>query len=444
MNLLRCPSEWKTVPLRSVTAPNEGVQTGPFGSQLHREDYVEEGTPMITVEHIGNNKILHTRAPCISDQDRERLKKFWLDIGDIVFSRVGSVDRRAIVREAEKGWLFSGSCLRVRVDQSKIEPLYLSYYLGHPLIKDHFRSIALGSTRPSINTTILSDLPISFPASLSEQKAIASILGALDDKIEVNQKMNRILEEIVRAIFKSWFVDFDPVRARVEGRPTGLPSDISDLFPDELVESELGQIPKGWEMRPLSKLVKEVGVKIKPSEQTENIPYVPIECISSKSLTLYGAKDGSEAKSSLVSFRKEDILFGAMRPYFHKVCVAPFNGTTRTTCLVLNTVSPEMYGFSLFTLSDEKTVEFATQNSTGSTIPYIKWKNGLETMLVATPNIAVAKKFTDLVGPIVEKFCLAIKTEKVLTSLRDTLLPKLISGEVRVPDAEKFLEETVS
>ena len=319
------------------------------------------------------------------------------------------------------------------------DPRFVYYFLKN----FDFNSFNSGTVQPSLNRNYLNPAPISVPG-LSTQKSIAHILGTIDDKIEVNQKMNRTLEKIARAIFKSWFVNFDPVRAKTEGRPTGLPSDISNLFPDELVDSELGQIPEGWEVRSLSTFVNEVDVKIKPSEQTESIPYVPIDCIYSKSLTLYEAKDGSEAKSSLVSFRKKDILFGAMRPYFHKVCIAPFNGTTRTTCLVLNAVHPEMYGFSLFTLSDEKTVEFATQNSTGSTIPYIKWKNGLEIMLVAIPNVAVAKKFNDLVGPIVEKFCLAIKTEKILTSLRDTLLPKLISGEIRVPDAEKFLEETVS
>lgn len=138
----------------------DGVQTGPFGSQLHQEDYVTDGTPIITVEHLGDNRIIHQDLPCVSDADRQRLAKYSLRTGDIVFSRVGSVDRRAIVREAENGWLFSGRCLRVRPDPEKLDSQWLSYFFGLPAFKQYIRGIAVGATMPSINTKILSDVPI--------------------------------------------------------------------------------------------------------------------------------------------------------------------------------------------------------------------------------------------------------------------------------------------
>ena len=443
MNVLKCPSEWKTVPLRSVTVPNDGVQTGPFGSQLHREDYVEEGTPMITVEHIGNNKILHTRAPCISDQDRERLKKFWLDVGDIVFSRVGSVDRRAIVKDDEKGWLFSGSCLRVRVDRSKIEPLYLSYYLGHPLIKNHLRSIALGSTRPSINTTILSDLPISFPASLSEQKAIASILGTLDDKIEVNQKMNRTLEEIAKAIFKSWFVDFDPVRAKMEGQPTGLPSDISDLFPDELVESELGQIPKGWETKALDDIgVFKNGLALQKFPAKDGMAKLPVVKIAQlrKGNTLGDNPLASNVPSEYI-INDGDFIFswsgsllakywvggpGALNQHLFKV-----EERSAPLWLVANWVLQHLPEFRIIA------------KSKATTMGHIK-REHLKEAICVVPSAGILNWGQEVIAPLIDRSVIALKENRILSSLRDTLLPKLISGEIRVPDAEKFLEETVS
>ena len=151
-------------------------------------------------------------------------------------------------------------------------------------------------------------------------------------------------------------------------------------------------------------------------------------------------KKGEEAKSSLVSFKKGDILFGAMRPYFHKVCIAPFDGTTRTTCLVLNSKARDYFAFSILTLFLDSTIDFATQNSTGSTIPYIKWKNELETLIVPLPPVEVAGKFNSLLEPILTKFSMGVRELEVLSELRDTLLPKLISGELRIPDAEKFLE----
>lgn len=301
-------------------------------------------------------------------------------------------------------------------------------------------NLASGTGVPSLSRDDFYREEVALPP-LSDQKAIAHVLGTLDDKIELNQKMNQTLEEIAKAIFKSWFVDFDPVRAKAEGRPTGLPPEISDLFPDELVDSEIGEIPKGWEVSPLSEFIVEVGKKTKPSPETEERPYVPIDCISSQSLTLWEFKNGEEAKSSLVSFKKGDILFGAMRPYFHKVCLAPFDGTTRTTCLVLSSKERDYFGFSLLTLFLDSTIDFATQNSTGSTIPYIKWKNELETLTVPLPPIELAGKFNKLFEPILEKFAISIEEQKVLSELRDTLLPKLISGELRIPDAEKFLEE---
>ena len=153
----------------------EGIQTGPFGSQLHQRDYVQEGTPIITVEHLGDNRILHDGIPRVSDADRDRLSKYVLREGDIVFSRVGSVDRRALVTSYEDGWMFSGRCLRVRPDPTKIDPRYLSYFMGLETFREYIRSIAVGATMPSLNTKILSDVPVVYPA-LEEQKAIAHVL----------------------------------------------------------------------------------------------------------------------------------------------------------------------------------------------------------------------------------------------------------------------------
>ena len=248
-------------PLKSLCDGVSGIQTGPFGSQLHQRDYVPTGTPIITVEHLGENRIIHQDMPYVSDDDRDRLSKYTLREGDVVFSRVGSVDRRALVRQAEEGWLFSGRCLRVRPDPSRVEPAYLSYFFGLPAFREYIRSIAVGATMPSLNTQILSDVPIIYPP-LAEQRAIAHVLGTLDEKVELNRRMNETLEDMARALFKSWFVDFDPVRARMGGHwrhgesLPGLPADLYDLFPDRLVPSELGEIPEGWEVKTLRELVE--------------------------------------------------------------------------------------------------------------------------------------------------------------------------------------------
>ena len=239
--------------LANLCDPNAGIQTGPFGGQLHQEDYVAVGTPIITVEHLGENRILHEGMPRVSDADRDRLSRYLLRSGDIVFSRVGSVDRRSLVRSTEHGWLFSGRCLRVRTDPHRIDAGFLSYFFGLPAFREHIRSIAVGATMPSLNTSILSDVVIPHPRDITEQRTIAHILGTLDDKIELNRQTNETLEAMARAIFKSWFVDFDPVRAKAEGRqPSGMDAETAALFPDSFEDSELGEIPKGWRVQKLS------------------------------------------------------------------------------------------------------------------------------------------------------------------------------------------------
>lgn len=164
------------------------IQTGPFGSQLHKEDYVDEGTPIVTVEHLGKRIFTVQNLPCVSDMDKNRLSKYILREGDIVFSRVGSVDRCSYVDADHDGWLFSGRCLRVR-PSTQIDAMYLYYYFCMESTKEFVRNIAVGATMPSINTKLLGEVDITFP-QYGIQKRIADILSSIDDKIEANQRVN--------------------------------------------------------------------------------------------------------------------------------------------------------------------------------------------------------------------------------------------------------------
>ena len=164
------------------------IQTGPFGSQLHKEDYVETGIPIVTVEHLGNRVFTEQNLPRVSDSDKARLIKYTLSTGDIVFSRVGSVDRCSYVDKSHDGWMFSGRCLRVRPTEL-VDSLYLYYYFCLEETKQFVRNIAVGATMPSINTKLLGEVEIALP-NLNNQKRIAAVLSSLDDKIENNQKLN--------------------------------------------------------------------------------------------------------------------------------------------------------------------------------------------------------------------------------------------------------------
>ena len=173
------PETWNIETISAIA----DVKTGPFGSTLHERDYVEAGTPIITVEHLTERGILHRNLPMVSDSDRIRLKKYSLRAGDIVFSRVGSVDRNALVQKAEEGWLFSGRLLRVRVSSKSILPAYLSYYLHSEHFKRRIREVAVGQTMASLNTRILERLHVAFP-SLPEQHTAANVLSDVDDLLQ--------------------------------------------------------------------------------------------------------------------------------------------------------------------------------------------------------------------------------------------------------------------
>ncbi|HNY34726.1 MAG TPA: restriction endonuclease subunit S, partial [Methanothrix soehngenii] len=253
------PDSWSLTTIDALVLSGDAdIQTGPFGTMLHAESYVTSGTPIVAVKHLGDNRLLHEDLPRIGKEDCERLARYALCEGDIVFGRKGAVDRRAYVTSSEEGWLQGSDCIRARFKSNNINAKYVSYVLGSAAYRDWIERNAHGATMPSLNQEIIGRIPLPLPP-LPEQRAITRILSSLDDQIEANRHMNETLETLARAIFKSWFVDFDPVRARAEGRaPAGMDAETASLFPDGF-EDEIGEIPTGWIVRPIGDVVKVLG-----------------------------------------------------------------------------------------------------------------------------------------------------------------------------------------
>ena len=419
--------------LAALCEPLVGIQTGPFGSQLHKKDYVPVGTPIITVEHLGENRILHEGVPCVSEKDRVRLSKYWLQNDDIVFSRVGSVDRRALVRQAEDGWLFSGRCLRVRPDPDKIHPGYLSYFFGLPSFKEHIRAIAVGATMPSLNTHILSNIVVPYPRDLSEQRAIAHVLGTLDDKIALNRRMNETLEAMARALFQDWFVDFGPTRAKLAGHAPYLPPELWALFPERLVASELGEIPAGWSAARLEDIAESPRRGIIPADVAEETPYIGLEHMPRRSIALSEWGQAGKVTSNKSSFKRGEFLFGKLRPYFHKVGTAPINGICSTDIVVLTPQETQYSNLVLMCISTNEFVSYTDQTSTGTRMPRTSWKT-MKQWELCLPQEHVVGGFQNITQPLVDRIIANIHESRTLTGLRDTLLPQLVSGQIRVND----------
>jgi type I restriction enzyme S subunit len=273
-----------------------------------------------------------------------------------------------------------------------------------------------------ITGTDLVELEIPLPP-VAEQKAIAHILGTLDDKIELNRKTNETLEAIAKALFKSWFVDFDPVRAKAEGRPTGLPAEISDLFPDSFEDSELGEIPSGWEVGGLEEfLVLQRGFDL-PAPQRIKGAY-PVVAASGVS----GNHNEPMAFAPGVVTGRSGVLG---KVFYIQTDFFPLNTTLWAKEFRLAT---PIYGY--FLLCD---IDFAVFNA-GSAVPTLN-RNHLGSLRFPLPPKALVVSFTEVAVDLMKRKEGIVAETSNLSATRDALLPKLISGEIRIPDAEKMLEE---
>lgn len=429
-------SEWQKTTLGAICDAQGGaIQTGPFGSQLHTSDYKEVGIPVVMPTNIGDGGIVTDGIARISNEDVERLQQHKLQIDDIVFSRRGDVTKNALLRSHEVGWLCGTGCLKVRLGkQSLANAKFISYCLRLPETKDWLIRHAVGATMPNLNTAILSAVPVTLPP-LTAQKEIAAVLGALDDRITLLRETNATLEAIAQALFKSWFVDFDPVRAKMAGRaPEGMDETTAALFPDALEETELGVVPKGWRVGCLGDVAKTFRKSMTTSDFHEGIKYVGLEHIPRKSLSLTEWGDASELESNKAAFGEGDILFGKLRPYFHKVVVAPISGVCSTDILVCQPTQPEHHGVAAMHLFSDALISYADRLSNGAKMPRVNWSD-LAQFPITVPPIAISKAYTEAIEPLLNRMNHNTHSARTLAMLRDTLLPRLISGQLRLPEA---------
>jgi type I restriction enzyme, S subunit len=416
-------SEWREYKLEDVAT----VQTGPFGSQLHQKDYVDNGTPIITVEHLGDNRITYQNLPKVSNEDKERLKRYHLRTGDIVFSRVGSVDRRALVTIKEDGWLFSGRCLRVRADEKLANGVFLSYYFGQEFFKEYVRRIAVGATMPSINTKILSEVPVILP-DLPTQTAIAEILSSLDDKIGLNNKINEELENLAQTLFKRWFIDFE------------FPDENGEPYKSsggEMVDSELGEIPVGWEVGNLNDVSELIKISVKPFENPETI-YHHYSLPEFDSGKMPSNDLGSKILSSKYKVLKHSVLVSKLNPRIPRIWTVMEpnkNSICSTEFQVLKPIDEIYLPFVSCLCSSDGYIASIQSKVTGTSSSHqrVNPRDIINYMMVVPQKsiiILFFKAIFDLLILIDENR----KENSQIITLRDSLLPRLISGELEISE----------
>lgn len=393
-------NEWKKVKLGDIA----DIQTGPFGSQLHEQDYVlENGTPIVTVEHLGNKRFTTQNLPLVSDYDKSRLSKYVAKRGDIIYSRVGSVDRCSFVSVEEDGWMFSGRCLRVRM-QSDFDGEFSYYYLQQPRVKQIVRDMAVGTTMPSINTTIMGDIPFSFPP-LATQRRIAAVLGALDDKIENNRKICKNLEEQAQSIFKEWFVDFGPWG---------------------------GTMPKGWREESLSHVGSFLNglamQKYRPAEGEGSLPVLKI-----KELRQGFCDSDSELCSASIDEKyivhDGDVIFSWSGSLLVDFWCGGTAGLNQHLFKVTSEKFPKWYLYAWTLHHLAAFVKIAADKAT--TMGHIT-RDHLDEAKVIVSDKKVMDSLGSILAPLYDSVLARRLESRTLASVRDTLLPKLMSGEIDV------------
>ncbi len=320
----------------------------------------------------------------------------------------------------------------------RLQARYLKFFFD----SQHFqRLIVQISATSTINTLPIKEqkkLEIPVP-SQETQDFIVGVLGALDDRIALLRETNATLEAIAQALFKSWFVDFDPVHARARGdEPASLAPEVAALFPDSFEESELGMVPKGWKVGVLGEVAETIRKQIQPGAMTADALYVGLEHIPRLSLGLNAWGTAEELESAKSCFEKGDVLFGKLRPYFHKIVIAPFDGICSTDILVCKAKSPEYYAFVLMHLFSTELVSYADRLSNGAKMPRVNWKD-LAAYQVAIPPTELALTYMDVVKPMFAQITDNVLQAQTLATLRDALLPRLISGQLRLPKVESLV-----
>jgi type I restriction enzyme S subunit len=441
-------SNWPTSTIAEVSTR---VAMGPFGSNIKTDNFVHSGVPVIRGNNLTRGLFNSDSFAYLTEEKADELRNSNAYPNDIVFTHRGTLGQVGIIPCGEyERYVVSQSQMVLTCDPSKLDPLFLYYFFKSPMGQHALLMNTSQTGVPAISTPVTSLKKIRIPVPpLPEQRAIASILGSLDDKIELNRRMNKTLEEMAAALFKSWFVDFDPVRAKSEGRkPFGMDAETAALFPDRFVETEEGEIPEGWEWGRIGDLGQIVTGKTPPTK-IEGVfegttPFLtPTDIDSELSV--------QTTKRYLTSLGVEHV----------KKCLLP-SGTVCVTCIgsdmgktvlvshptvtnqQINSLVPTNEHFRYFALIGlrQRKNELHDLGGSGSTMPILN-KTAFGEVQTILPPSSILVAFGTFTSLLINKICQNVDECSTLAELRDTLLPKLLSGEIRVKEAEREVGEAV-
>lgn len=422
-------------------APFSQALSGPVKNGVYkRKEFHGHGVKMVNMGELFANPRLSSipmRRVNLSESEQER---FGVQKGDLLFARRSLVAEGAgkccVVLETDEPTTFESSIIRARPDPTKADSLFLYYYFSSPQGLHSLDTIRRQVAVAGITGTDLSQLTVRMPP-LREQRAIAHVLGTLDDKIELNRRMNQSLEEMARTIFQDWFVDFRPTRAKMEGQEPYLPPELWGLFPDQLVDSELGEIPEGWEIKPLNRLVA-LNPKETMKKGTE-APYLdmaslPTDACNPTAPVTRGFNSGSR-------FRNGDTLLARITPCLENGKTAYIQclpagvvGWGSTEFVVMRGIPPVPPEYTYLLARDQSFRSHAILSMTGTSGRQRVQTESLSDYPLPAPPVIVIDAFATKVRSLFRKIELNGEETDTLAAHRNAMLPRLVSGNISVPE----------
>ena len=423
-----------------IAAPiRNALVGGPFGSDLVSRDYVPSGVPVIRGTNMGQGRWVGGEFAYVTPEKADSLAANCAKPGDLIFTQRGTLGQVALVtKNCAERYLISQSQMKLTVDAEKADALFLYYVFTSAEQQEYILQNAIQTGVPHTNLGFLRNTPLTLPP-LSKQKTIAHILGTLDDKIELNRRMNATLESMARVLFQNWFVDFDPVRAKLDGRkPAGLDATTAALFPAHFQDSPLGHIPQGWTVEPVGEIVECVGggtpstAEPKFWEGGTHHWTTPKDFSSLQAPVLLGADrkitDAGIAKISSGLLPAGTLLLSSRAPVGYLAIaampVAINQGFIAMKC------NERASSYFMLNWCQTNMAEIESR-ATGTTFAEIS-KQNFRPILVELPPKKLMAAFTEKVTPLYAKITANLHQSRTLATLRDTLLPKLLSGELSV------------
>ena len=415
--------EWKEVRLGDIA----DVQTGPFGSQLHKSDYIAEGIPCIMPTNIGPHlNFIVDGIAHVSEVDANRLSRHLTEIGDIIYARRGDIEKCAYVTTNEEKWLCGTGCLKIRCN-NEVNSRFIAYLLSTAECKKWITGNAVGTTMLNLSKGILSNLPLLVP-SHEDQRRIASILSSLDRKIELNNKINADLEEMAQAIFKNWFVDFEPFK---DGK---------------FVDSELGMIPEGWKVGKITDIgclitdyvsngsFASLKQNVHLYETKEYAQFIRNTDLKTNTFSVYVDKHSYDFLSKSTLYGNEIIISNVGDVGSVHLCPKLDIPMTLGNNIIMLRPNEKEYNYFLYLWFKYFSGQGLIQGIKGGSAQPKFNKTDFKNLPLLIPSFEIIERSYWIFESMFSILSSNVKENSRLSSLRDTLLPRLMSGELEVPE----------